>query len=248
MWSRRFLSTALKLSRTQTPISPYIFPLAHLSTPATPIVPATPPKVPTNTPKSPGLLTRLLNRLGLNPDQAQWNTTGALLMTSCTQRVDVEAFFTQFDMPDSFYSWFLVTELHIYMVSVRLLADEAQEGLMIRNAMIESWWMDCEHRIKQLGYIQRDAKRSGIKTIFEEFQADIFIYDEGLLGDDKRLANAVWRRFFLGAEPDPEKIAKLVSYIRRTMTVLDHIPRNQLHFSNGIKWLPLTPTESDSRQ
>ncbi|XP_059090420.1 ubiquinol-cytochrome-c reductase complex assembly factor 1-like [Tigriopus californicus] len=244
MWSRRFLATALHVARVPPLATPRLLPHAHYSSPATPTVPDTPPNpTPTHVPKSHGPLNWVLNKFGLGAEQAQWRTTGTLLMTSCTQSVAVEEFFKELDMPDSFYSWFLVTELHIYMVSVRLLANEGPEGFQIRNAMIESWWMDCEHRIKQLGQIHRETKKSGIKTIFEEFQASIFIYDEGLLGDDKQLANAVWRRFFLGAEPDPEKIAILVDYIRRTMTVLDHIPQNHLHYSNGLKWLPLIPKE-----
>ncbi|TRY70365.1 hypothetical protein TCAL_01163 [Tigriopus californicus] len=197
MWSRRFLATALHVARVPPLATPRLLPHAHYSSPATPTVPDTPPNpTPTHVPKSHGPLNWVLNKFGLGAEQAQWRTTGTLLMTSCTQSVAVEEFFKELDMPDSFYSWFLVTELHIYMVSVRLLANEGPEGFQIRNAMIESWWMDCEHR-----------------------------------------------RFFLGAEPDPEKIAILVDYIRRTMTVLDHIPQNHLHYSNGLKWLPLIPKE-----
>ena len=31
----------------------------------------------------------------------------------------------------------------------------------------------------------------------DEFNAALFVYDEGLLGSDMQLANALWRRFFL---------------------------------------------------
>ena len=35
-------------------------------------------------------------------------------------QVDLETFFEMFDMPDTYYSWWLVTELHAWMLCVRL--------------------------------------------------------------------------------------------------------------------------------
>ena len=35
-------------------------------------------------------------------------------------QVDLQTFFEMFDMPDTYYSWWLVTELHAWMLSVRL--------------------------------------------------------------------------------------------------------------------------------
>lgn len=53
-------------------------------------------------------------------------------------------------MPDTFYSWFLVTELHVWMVMVRLMA-EGEEGKFTRNALVEALWEDTETRSKKLG-------------------------------------------------------------------------------------------------
>ena len=55
-----------------------------------------------------------------------------------------------FDLPDTFYSWFLVVELHVWMLMVRLMA-EGEEGRFTRNAMLEAMWLDCETRSKKLG-------------------------------------------------------------------------------------------------
>ena len=35
-------------------------------------------------------------------------------------QVDLESFFKIFDMPDTYYSWWLITELHVWMLCVRL--------------------------------------------------------------------------------------------------------------------------------
>jgi hypothetical protein len=50
--------------------------------------------------------------------------------------------------------------------------------------------------------------RTGVSS--NGFQAALLIYDLGILGNDRDLSNAVWRRFFLTEEPDFEKIALLV--------------------------------------
>ena len=81
----------------------------------------------------------------------------------------------------------------------------------------------------------------------------MFIYDEGLLGDDKALANALWRRFFLsqleeewGEDeadeflPDPEKIEALVSYVRRTIKMLEDADVELLFKKHEVPWVSLT--------
>lgn len=53
-------------------------------------------------------------------------------------------------MSDTFYSWFTVTELHFWMFSTRAMA-EGDEGITLRNAMVECMWVDVIERIKLLG-------------------------------------------------------------------------------------------------
>ena len=75
-------------------------------------------------------------------------------------------------MPDTFYSWFLVTELHVWLLGVihnrsysdksllfnniflqSRLMGEGDEGRIVRNAMVEALWIDCDNRAKVLSYI-----------------------------------------------------------------------------------------------
>ena len=71
------------------------------------------------------------------------------------------------------------------------------------------------------------------------FQCALLVYDLGILGDDKDLANAVWRRFFLASEPDFQKIELLVRYIRRNMALLETISIENLILKNEVQWLKL---------
>lgn len=55
----------------------------------------------------------------------------------------------EFQMADTFYSWFLVTELHVWMLMVRTMA-EGEEGRFVRNNIVEAMWQDISTRAKKL--------------------------------------------------------------------------------------------------
>nr|CAD7400714.1 unnamed protein product [Timema poppensis] len=56
----------------------------------------------------------------------------------------------EFKLSDTFLSWFLVTELHVWMVLVRLMA-EGKDGRFARNVVVEAMWSDTNTRAKKLG-------------------------------------------------------------------------------------------------
>ena len=68
--------------------------------------------------QSDNLVTRLYKKMFTGIPVAKLKASGYILVTHCTQRIDVSGFFETFDMPDTFYSWFLVVELHIWLVGV----------------------------------------------------------------------------------------------------------------------------------
>ena len=72
--------------------------------------------------------------------------------------------------------------------------SEGDQGRMVRNSLVEALWADCENRAKAIGDMSLSARSKQISSVAEEFQAALFIYDEGLLGNDVQLANALWRR------------------------------------------------------
>ena len=89
------------------------------------------------------------------------------------------------------------------------------------------------------------VRTKNIAAIAEEFQASLFIYDEGLLGNDMQLANALWRRFFLSMKefdndsaplPDPEKLLLLVNYVRRVAHYLDKTDALDIIVKTQISW------------
>lgn len=59
-------------------------------------------------------------------------------------------FFIDFNMADTFFSWFLVTELHIWMIMVRYMA-EGNAGRLVRNNAVLTLWEDTKARAANLG-------------------------------------------------------------------------------------------------
>ena len=71
------------------------------------------------------------------------------LYLSCAETPDYQAFFKEFQMPDTFFSWFLVMELHVWLMMTRL-SPEGPEGKFTKEKMVEMMWEDVETRSKKL--------------------------------------------------------------------------------------------------
>lgn len=53
-------------------------------------------------------------------------------------------------MPDTYFSWFLITELHAWMLMVRLAAG-GDAGVDMRNNLVIAMWKDVDLRKRKLG-------------------------------------------------------------------------------------------------
>ena len=80
----------------------------------------------------------------------------------------------------------------------------------------------------------------------EELQASVFFYDRALGSNDMDLAEVLHMRFYGDSEPDIVKLNILVSYVRRTMSVLDHIDLETLVSLKTFRWLPLVEENEES--
>lgn len=59
-------------------------------------------------------------------------------------------FIPEFEMPDTFASWFVVMELHIYILAARLFKQEVV-GIHARDMLTDSFWDDVQFRSTRLG-------------------------------------------------------------------------------------------------
>lgn len=165
-----------------------------------------------------------------------------LLYENIADGVSYVEFFNEFGLKDTFNSWFLITELHVWLLCTRVMqegSDNKEDGRLLRNYLVEAMWADVSTRSKKLGADNPSLKRKQIEILSEQFQATLIGYDEGLWFDDKALANSLWKRFFEGECSDFTKLEKLVKYVRRTAKILDETPRNFLIVNPKINWISL---------
>lgn len=152
-------------------------------------------------------------------------------------------FFNEFGLKDTFNSWFLVTELHVWLLLTRVMQEGAnsnEDGRFLRNCIVEAMWADVQTRSKKLGSDNPSFTREQVTILSEQFQASLLAYDEGLCFDDKALASAMWRRFFEAQSDDFVKLEKLVKYVRKTAQELDQVTREDLlSLNKKIAWLTL---------
>jgi len=197
-------------------------------------------------PAQKGFLSRMARKLGwLDHSRSKLKRSGYVLYEKAMGHIDMQEFFQVCELPDTFYSWFLVMEVHIWMLMVRLM-DEGEEGRYVRNCLVEAMWEDVDHRSKKLGASNASARRAQVDQILEQFQATLFHYDEGLMIDDKALAGALWCHLFSKDLNDPERLECVLQYIRKQISMLDGLSREDMLLDCDVKWSSLL--ERDGQQ
>lgn len=164
--------------------------------------------------------------------------TGYYLYECVADQIDYNAFFKEFDMPDTFNAWFLITELHVWMLMARVMA-QPKYGRFIRNIIVEALWKDVSLRAKKLGPEHLSVIRTQIAELSEEFQAALVNYDEGILSDDTVLAGALWRRI-LNRNCSARQLEGMVKYVRQMMFLLDKLSPEEVLSKKRIKWIPIS--------
>jgi len=166
------------------------------------------------------------------------------LTSVATHKVDIVAWFRAMEMPDTFYSWWLITELHIWMLCTRVKVPKSPEGDYLMEHMINGLYEDLEKRMKQVPGMTASKRSDQIWDLAEEFQTAIILYDYGQLKDDAALANALWKRFFLADEDvSPKLVENLVKYVRKTMAMLDEVAMEEMLYGDAgqdkLKWFDI---------
>lgn len=127
-------------------------------------------------------------------------------------------FITKFNMPNTFNSWFLITELHVWMLMVRAMGEK-ENAKDIRDGIVTAMWTDAVTRATKMAPGSAKKMKLQIVEISEQFQYALLSYDEGLATTDQQLASALWVRFFASNCDNYEHIELLVKYIRYNVSV-----------------------------
>ncbi|KAL5236050.1 hypothetical protein ACI65C_003460 [Semiaphis heraclei] len=173
----------------------------------------------------------------MNPlNKSKYEANSWILYEKLVDQIPFDQIMTKLDLPDTFNSWFIITELHLWMIFVRLM-NEGTRGTMIRNFIMEALWNDVEFRSKKLATVSSDVRHRQIKELSDQLRGALVGYDEGWLNNDMVLASMVWRRVFNKECNDPEKIELVVKYIRKQMSILQLQTFDSLFTKKDVKWI-----------
>ncbi|CRL08722.1 CLUMA_CG021279, isoform A [Clunio marinus] len=168
-----------------------------------------------------GIFQKILGRF--ENSKTKLRVSGTLLYENVANTIDYKKFLEEYGLSDTFYGWFLITELHCWLLLTRVMqegSESGQDGRFLRNCLVEAMWADVQTRAKKLSVDNPSANRRQISELAEQFQAALIIYDEGLMSNDIILANALWRRFFNLKCDDYTKLEKLVMYCQNILKML----------------------------
>uniref|UniRef100_UPI00358FFB08 ubiquinol-cytochrome-c reductase complex assembly factor 1-like n=1 Tax=Myxine glutinosa TaxID=7769 RepID=UPI00358FFB08 len=195
-----------------------------------------------------GFLTRIIEAFGfIGPlKHSKWKLRIAALRmyTCCVEKVDFEDFVKQCQLPDTLSTWFLVTQLHVWMCLVRL-KQEGREGNYICKYIVYAMWDDLQQRGAMMKINETQIKRS-MKAMTEVFYASLFGYDEGILSEDHVLLAALWRHLFSFNLSDPRHLELMVEYVRKQVQYLDSFNSEDLLLTGVIRWRPLHEKNPES--
>eukprot|EP00039_Didymoeca_costata_P014227 m.227463 g.227463 ORF g.227463 m.227463 type:complete len:248 (+) comp15973_c0_seq3:5148-5891(+) len=150
-----------------------------------------------------------------------------------------EEFYSVCQLPDTFQSWFLIQQLHVYLCLVRC-APENQDGKRFGKHIVQYFWEDVELKMKLMKVDDRTVKSESSRELLSMFYGLLFAYDEGVLGSDKVLAAAIWRNLFFNSrdEATAQGLAELTKYIRREIKNLDSMDSEQFLTTGNINFGP----------
>lgn len=153
--------------------------------------------------------------------------------------LNYEKFFEVCKLPDSMHSWFLIAQLHMWLLMVRL-KREGNDGEFLIKQLVEVFWEDAKQRPRKLGVHSGSLIDKTLNEWSEMFKGLILAYEEGLLLSDRVLAGAIWRNLIGDKNAiDPVDLEVMVHYIRYQVTHMDSLDSQSLLSEGNIKLLPL---------
>ncbi|XP_028404687.1 ubiquinol-cytochrome-c reductase complex assembly factor 1-like [Dendronephthya gigantea] len=175
---------------------------------------------------------------GFYSRKAVLTRSAKVMYECCVEGLDYEKFYEAAGMPDTFQSWFLINQLHVWMCLVRL-KPEGKDGRYMYRRMVQIFWEDVEERMKVMGVVDPSVRKQSLKDLMQEFYGLILAYDEGLLSHDRVLAASIWRNMFHNKKnTDASNLANFVEYVRKQVLHLESIDSEKLFITGEIEWLP----------
>lgn len=138
-------------------------------------------------------------------------------------------------LPRTFAMWFQITNLHVWLLFVRMRAMPFKEGKNYQQKLVDKLFKDIELRLsEELNVLSGRIRDTYMKDFHSQMLGMIFSLDEALAAkSDDVLAAAIWRNIFNGDKNiDIVKLEAVVRYVRMQLYVLDSISDRAFGFGD----------------
>ncbi|KDQ08479.1 hypothetical protein BOTBODRAFT_179831 [Botryobasidium botryosum FD-172 SS1] len=190
--ARRAPRLARTLAAATAPLPP---PPPPRSTPASPPHQRAPPS-----PTSVAFVKTLAKLFGYNSKSSTAIRETRTLYALCKDREDAEAdfFHQECRLPPTYQTWFQLTNLHIWLLTVRLRALPPPYGRLYIQELLNHFFLDAEDRMRAvLGEkVSERVIRGYMKEMRDQWAGSGASYDLGLVDGDQEMAGALWRNIF----------------------------------------------------
>lgn len=160
---------------------------------------APPPSQKAYSPVTVALVKGLAKIMGYNSTTSTAIRVTSDLYDRCSERAHAERHFwyTQCALPQTYQSWFQITNLHVYLLLVRFRALTPQPAAAYSQELVNHFFIDAESRMRERFGVQTSRLVKGyMRDMHMQQRGAILGLDEGLVASDARLAQAVWRNIW----------------------------------------------------
>ncbi|KAI9218038.1 ubiquinol-cytochrome C chaperone-domain-containing protein [Blastocladiella britannica] len=157
--------------------------------------------------------------LQLKPQTHQRDTLCMYERCSAAANAHLDWLVRDVGLPDTFQTWFAITQVHVWMAMVRLRA-EGPEGKEAIQGMVSHLFRDMEDRLWAMGIRKNAIVDRSLKEFLSIFYGGVMSYDEALTHSDALLASALWRNLF---QADPSTLEAAATFVKVVREELHHL-------------------------
>ncbi|KAJ1980612.1 Ubiquinol cytochrome-c reductase assembly protein Cbp3 [Dimargaris verticillata] len=169
-----------------------------------------------------GRFAQLLGRLfGRYQGQYTAIPISANIYTQCKDLDFRDFYIDTLKLPDTYQTWFNVTQLHAWMLMVRIRNEDNAKN--ISQEFVNHMFYDAEMRMRRMGVNTDRLVNNTLKDLVASFHGSTLAYDEGMCRGDAYLGAAIWRNLFRTSPVRGQELAYLVHYTRRQLARLDKV-------------------------
>lgn len=188
---------------------------------------------------------RVITAFNLDMDRIRAGpVAGAIYRNQCKQQAYFERgvalsptaafYFERLGLPQTFFQWYQIEVLHIWMLYVRMRAMPRKYGREYQQKLVNGVFDDIDYQLREVLRVDSDRTVNNYKKQFsQQLRGSVFSYDEALLGGDTVLASALWRNLYAqSAAVELTVLAHLVQYVRANLYVLARM--SDVDFASGL--------------